>query len=284
MNTPLFFYKFVPFERKDILQKGFIRLTPAKDFNDPFELVPTITPLSSKWIEYILSVNENKKLKFNDDDYEYSYKRSEDLEIKKQLLNNKINKIGILSLSSNNSINQLLTVAVPEKDDPRTNLIMWSHYADSHKGFVIEFKANFIENIDIKKVEYSNERDIITFEDIESNTLNKLFFKKSLEWSYEQEYRAIFELSQADKIINDIHLFQIDKSKINSITFGCNMSDKNKKTIIDIVNDDNSFSNVNFNHAYLNNEGYFLNFYSDNGKCTNNPELGIKRIPIQKNL
>jgi len=214
-NKPLFFYKFVPFERKNILENGMVRFTPAKDFNDPFELQPTITPCSLVWIEYFVNLNDSERgnIKFNDSDYSYSTKRFELLSEKKNLLNKKINEIGILSLSSNSNINQFLTVSIPEKNDPRTNLIMWSHYADSHKGFIIEFREDFIEGIDIQKVEYSDERDIITFEDIDNNNFDKLFFKKSLEWFYEQEYRAILKLDDADKITDDnIHLFEFDKS------------------------------------------------------------------------
>ena len=204
-NKPLFFYKFVPFERKDILDNGMIRFTPAKDFNDPFELQPTITTYSSNFIEYMvsLSAEERQNLKVEDNDYEYSQERFNLLPNKKSLLNKKINKIGILSLSSNLNINQFLTATMSEKNDPRTNLIMWSHYADSHKGFVVEFKWDFIEGIDIQKVEYSEERDILTYEDIDNNNFDKLFFKKSIEWAYEQEYRVILNLNKADKIIND---------------------------------------------------------------------------------
>jgi len=292
MNKPLFFYKFIPFERIDILESGMIRFTPAKDFNDPFEIHPTITPYSLEWIEHIenLSDEERQTLEFNESDSLYSYERLEILLDKRNLLNEKINKIGILSLSSNLNINQLLTVSVPEKNDPRTNLIMWSHYANSHKGFVIEFKKDFIEDIDIQKLEYSDERDIITYEDIDNNNFYNLFFKKSIEWSYEQEYRVILKLDNANKIIdNNIHLFKFDKAKVNSITFGCNMSKDNKKEIMDLIKTDDDYKRVKFNHAYLNDDGYYLNFYHDDGKWTNRLEVDgkaitMRTIPMQKDL
>jgi len=295
-KKPLFYYKFVSFDRKDILENGLIRFTSAKDFNDPFELQLTITPYSLKFIEYIndLSDDEIKNINFNDNDYLYSQERFDLLSKKRNLLNKKINQIGILSLSSNSNINQFLTVTIPEKDDPRTNLIMWSHYADSHKGFVIEFKENFIEGIDIQKVEYNDERDIITYEEIDNNNFKKLFFKKSTEWAYEQEYRALLNLNEADKITkdketDDIHLFKFKKSKINSITFGCNMSKKHKKEIMDLIKKDNDYQGVRFNHSYLNDEGFYLNFYDDNGRWTNRPEhngqlLTMHTIPTQKKL
>lgn len=290
MKKPLFYYKFVSYERIDILKNGLIRFTPAKKCNDPFEIMPTITPISSEYIEYFLNLNQQQRddLHFSDDDYHYSIMRKEKIEEKRKLFQEKIDKMGILSLSSNLKINQLLTVSVPDKNDPRTNLIMWSHYADSHKGFVIEFRENFIENIEMKKVDYNDERNILTYEDIDHNNFDGLFFKKSTEWEYEQEYRAILELDKADKTIttdnDEIHLFKINKKKIKSITFGCRMSNDNKRTIMDIIKNDNEYNDVSFNHAYLNDTGYFLNFYYDDGRFTNNPEFSGQYIPIHKKI
>ncbi len=61
MKKPISYFKFVSFERRQILESGLIRFTPAAEFNDPFELNPTITPLSRKFIEY-QSKSENSGL------------------------------------------------------------------------------------------------------------------------------------------------------------------------------------------------------------------------------
>ncbi|MFA6740551.1 MAG: DUF2971 domain-containing protein [Arcobacteraceae bacterium] len=269
-----------------------IRFTPANDFNDPFELTPGIISLSKEWIEYISSLpkKERQNIQFNEDDMAYSITRIDELEEKKKLLNDKINNMGILSLSSNNNINQLLTVSVPDKKDPRTNILMWSHYANYHRGFVIEFKQDFIKNLDIQKVKYSSKRNILTYEDIKENNFNHILFEKSVEWAYEQEYRAILSLDKADKVLdNNIYLFKFDKSKINSITFGCKMPEENKKTIIDLIKNDQSFKGVAFNHAYINEDGYNLNFYYNDGQITNRlmyegKVIGMQCIPMQKDL
>jgi len=285
METPLFFYKFVSFERKDILENGLIRFTPAKYFNDPFELTPTITPFSTQFIEYSSGLNEIElpRLYFNEEDDKYSYYRESQIEIYRAKFKNEVEKYGILSLSSNNKINQLLTVSIPEKDDPRTNLLMWSHYADSHKGFVIEFESDFVEGIDIKHVNYSENRHVLTFEDIEENRFDSIFFRKSDEWSYEQEYRAVLPLDKADKTDdNDVHLFKIKEEKMRGITFGASMLDENKLIIMDIIKKNSKYTNVKFNHARLNDNGYMLDFYYDDGRCTNNPIYGGRRIRTQR--
>lgn len=286
MTSPKSFFKFVSFDRKDILENGLIRFSPIREFNDPFELEPTITPLSRKFLEYIRSLSESeiRKIETNDEDLAFSTARAEQVGYYKEKYKQEINKHGVLSLCSNNKINPIPTVSTPKKDDPRTNILLWSHYADSHKGFVIELSENFIEGIEINKVDYSGDRDYLTFEDVDEGSFKNVFYKKSVEWSYEQEYRSVFPLEKAYKV-NDrkIHLYKIKKSHIKSITFGCKMSKLRKKEIISLIKNDNEFCGVHFNHARLNDKGFFLDFYGDDGCRTNNPDVaGVRCIPIQK--
>ena len=288
MDKPSSFFKFVSFQRKDILKNGKIRFAPIGEFNDPFELEPVITPISREYFHYFSSLSEKERLQieFTKDDLDYSLTRAA-LTLKyKTNYKEKIKKYGVLSLSSNKQINSLLTVSVPEKIDPRTNILMWSHYADSHKGFVIEFERNFIPRIEIHKVEYSDERDFLTFEDIDKENFARVFYKKSREWSYEQEYRAVLPLSDASQIESgNFHLFKFDKKSVMSITFGYSMSQENKDTIIEIIEKDPDFRAVQFNHALLNEHHFCLEFYTTTGGWTNNPEItGAKIIPNQKIL
>lgn len=287
MKQPLFFYKFVSFDRTDILKNGMIRFAPIGSFNDPFELEPSITPYSTKFLNFIREMPEAEidKITMTESDYAYSADRADKIDHYRKMYREKIGQYGVLSLSSNDSINQMLTVSMPDRKDPRTNILMWSHYADSHKGFVIEFEANFIEGIKLEKVEYSESRDSLTFEDVEEKNFDRVFFKKSPEWQYEQEYRAVSLLSDASRIDDGMfHLFKIDKTKINSITFGCAMSEINKKTITDLVKSDPELKGVKLEHAKLAEEGFYLSFYYDDGGLTNNSEFGPRTIPGQLKL
>lgn len=284
MESPLFFFKFVSFDRKDILENGLIRLTPAKDFNDPFELNPVITPISKKFLEHLSTLSESdlKEMKYTDKDYDYSTERHSNIENYRDKLKSEMEKVGILCLSSNDKINPFLTVSMPEKSDPRTNLLMWAHYADSHKGFIIEFERDFLYDISINKVNYKSDRDSLTYEHISDNNFNNIIFNKSNEWSYEQEYRAVSLLSNAEKSIKNIHLFKINKGKIRSITFGARMLGENKDAIIKIIKNDPEFRDVKLHHAYLSEATYTLEFYFDNGQLTNNQFYNGHSIPNQK--
>jgi len=289
MSKPSSFFKFVSPERKDILINGKIRFAPIGEFNDPFELEPVITPISRKHIEYTLSLSDDKlkTIEFTNEDHNYSLERERLSDEYKSIYKQKISKYGILSLSSNLDINQLISISIPDKKDPRSNILMWSHYADSHKGFIIEFDNDFISGIEIIKVDYSNDRDYLTYEDIDEDHFHKVFFKKSKEWSYEQEYRAIMPLSDASEVIdNRFHLFNFNKKSVKSITFGCAMSEKEKNEIIELIENDKEFVSVIFNHALLDDDNFCLQFYETSGNWTNHPApFGFKminKIPIQK--
>ncbi len=283
MNKPVYFYKFVPFDRKDILENGLIRFAPIGNFNDPFELEPTVTPISRGFLA--LSDRERQQFRPTDDDRAFSTARANEVDAYKKKYKTEIGKYGVLSLSSNTSINPLLTVSMPEKRDPITNILMWSHYGDDHKGFVIEFRADFIDGLSIEEVEYSNKRDFLTFEDIEENIFDRVFLKKSIEWSYEQEYRAVLPLEKCiKKINNDIHLFEIKKSSINSISFGCAMDEEKKTIIKNIIEQDSELNGIALQHAYLSEVDYFLEFYREHRGWTNDPKFGCVAIPMQKKL
>ncbi|WP_345857494.1 DUF2971 domain-containing protein [Shewanella algae] len=288
-KKPFSFFKFVSFERKDILENGQVRFAPIGEFNDPFELEPVITPLSRKFLEYIshLSEDEIKNIELSDEDRDFSSERECQLDEYQKTYKEKVRNYGVLSLTSNADVNPLLSVCVPEKKDPRTNILMWSHYANSHRGFVIEFDAEFIPGLEIEKVEYSNYRDYLTFEDIDDNSFHMVFYKKSEEWAYEQEYRAVLPLSKASKVIDEkFHLFAFNKKSIRSITFGCAMDEDKKQEIIDLIESDDEFGLVQFNHALLNDDDFCLQFYHTSGRWTNHPSpFGFKNftsIPQQK--
>lgn len=285
MSTPSAFFKFVSFERKDVIKNGNIRFSPIGYFNDPFELEPVITPISRDFIKYCTSLTkqEIQEMQFTSEDLDYSLTRTNLIGTYKKKFKDKVKNYGILSLSSNNQIKQLLTASFPEKKDPRENILLWSHYADSHRGFVIEFDKDFISEVELHEVKYSNERDFLTFEDIDDNNFHNIFYKKSKEWAYEQEYRAVLPLNNADNIKdNKYHLFKFRKKSLRSITFGCAMSQSNKDTIMKMIENDSEYGPVQFNHALLNDDDFCLQFYHTSRGWTNAPRFGSRKIPRQK--
>lgn len=75
--------------------------------------------------------------------------------------------------------------------DP-TSFLMWSHYANGHKGAVIEVDIP-AEEPDLFRVVYTAFKSVFS-EDIQTEQdIRHIFSGKTEEWKYEQEYRLITE-------------------------------------------------------------------------------------------
>ncbi len=72
--------------------------------------------------------------------------------------------------------------------EEKSSLLMWAHYANSHKGFCIGYKFEDI----IYSEEYSVIRSYDMFKDYDEFFLD-VWRSKSIEWSYEKEWRLIGE-------------------------------------------------------------------------------------------
>ncbi len=111
------------------------------------------------------------------------------------------------------------------------NELLWAHYADSHKGFCVEYDVEYLTKF------YFNISHMIEVKYVDSPvniSILEMFKKKlsvdeilqimngikSLPWSYEKEFRIVFDKSG---------LKDIDKRGLKSVTLGVNISDDNAK-------------------------------------------------------
>lgn len=107
-------------------------------------------------------------------------------------------------------------LSLTEKPD---NLLMWAHYARNHRGFAIEFDREhkfFYQQLGpadelryIRKVQYLDQRPNIRISTFEDAT--DIFLTKSKDWEYEQEWRIMRPLQDANRVEqlhgDAIHLF-----------------------------------------------------------------------------
>ena len=118
------------------------------------------------------------------------------------------------------------------------NILMWSHYADCHRGFCIQFvrnSENDLGNIEkTRPVSYSYEYpspDPYTENGME-RIYDELFFTKAKGWEYEKEWRMLNEEG-------DIELpLAPGLGDISTIIFGLNMPETQRKTIKNIYSDE----------------------------------------------
>jgi hypothetical protein len=159
-------------------------------------------------------------------------------------------------------------LALTEKPD---NLLMWAHYAQNHKGFVIEFDSEheyFHQRLSpsdelrhIRKMLYSDKRPNIRISTFEDAT--DIFLTKSKEWEYEQEWRIMRPLQDATEIINvggeAIHLFSFPPDCVTGIIFGCRMLPNIRKEIGGYIGSEESYSHLNKLDSVLDKREFKLN-------------------------
>lgn len=183
---------------RNIFTEGYIRLTQVNALNDPFEAI------------YCRDGLRELAYHFNDEHvYDEEY------------ILDQLNKVGVISFSQN-----------------KENLLMWSHYANEHKGIIIGISQfdgeNIFENLFQvqspntsylainyplidgiarpvtyrKGLRYRNDKFDYDYSNISVDGCDYLVYEilmqKSEEWIYEQEYRIVLKLSQADRVITKV--------------------------------------------------------------------------------
>jgi|GEM_PF-1574391 len=103
-------------------------------------------------------------------------------------------------------------------------LLLWSHYGDSHKGMALAF--SFPESSDVVKVEYTKERLSIDLQNggelgpALHKAFKQLLGHKHEGWSYEQEYRFVVPVDKATK--EDGHFWkELPEEYLSGVVLGC---------------------------------------------------------------
>ncbi len=145
------------------------------------------------------------------------------------------------------------------------SMLMWSHYADNHKGFAIIYDINDIENAEnytnsgklirkkpiLKQVTYAEKQSDLTFEveeyvrayrmenlgdvfpprpNLSQDKLRRMITEKSPDWSYEKEWRIIPRHISLEHESNLGYM----SIKPKGIILGSMCSDMEQRQIIDI--------------------------------------------------
>lgn len=166
-----------------------VRISPRSALNDPFEIRPSLDALSKYAKTHLKeSLSKERLDHFLNSSYDGMFKIHGGAPM--------FNDYGVFCLT-----------------ETRTNLLMWSHYANSHKGMVIGFDVEhpfFNQNLGatedhygidvgrIHRVMYSNYRAT------ESVDATDWYLLKSDEWIYEKEHRLILPLKKSGKVLRKL--------------------------------------------------------------------------------
>ena len=227
-------FKYLPPERVDVLENLRIRFSPLRSLNDPFESMPLVDTTEQREQLVQETLQELDELWTNahqddktDDNFrqleearagalELIDRRLDSAEVGKSLIDLIGSKLGILSLCRT-----------------EVSLLMWSHYTNEGKGFVIGFDDShpFFQELSASNrptgpipIVYSMKRNKVSNQD--KRFYERLLCEKPIDWSYEEEER-VFRLYLSndgsigkDGYAQEIFLTELPKEVIQSVYIG----------------------------------------------------------------
>lgn len=116
------------------------------------------------------------------------------------------------------------------------NCLMWSHYADNHKGICIELDPNVEDSYleECRRVNYNKERPVFycsPFSYSAHCSILELLFKKSKDWEYEEEWRCLCMSTRGSAGT----AVELPLGSITRIIMGAKASDESQEEIEGIV-------------------------------------------------
>ncbi|MBY0534436.1 MAG: DUF2971 domain-containing protein [Chitinophagaceae bacterium] len=115
--------------------------------------------------------------------------------------------------------------------EERDNILMWSHYADSHKGYCVGFDKELLFSHcrgQIGTVLYDDRfPELILFDDSISSLIPFTVTKSKL-WGYEKEFRIV-KIDGAKEVVT------LPNEAVLEIILGCKMPEEDKKEIYKIA-------------------------------------------------
>lgn len=236
-----------------MLENALLRYTPPGGFNDPFEGRPEITELSTDERAtnvFTSIIPEETRIIYESlpEAVKAMVSFEQVLALSSQLFESK--KSEILQELKNHTPSvrawfyqkfdeQIGALCLSEVPD---SILMWSHYASSHTGFVLEFDAHhphFAEQRSeddefrhLRRVFYRDARPSAPLSEMEGV---EFFLVKSAHWSYEREWRILRALVEADSVVPSepfpINLFSFPREAVRGVILGARSTETTEGSV-----------------------------------------------------
>ena len=269
------FYKYSDVEgARYILRDGTLKFSFADEYNDPFDtkvdmlseydFINTLPELQKERLNILLS--DEPLPQFSTDIYA---KKTAEL---RQILSNKTQeeKENFKNLvladppESFMDIDRIRAIFIKQLEEVKNsfsydtifcasliydNLLLWSHYAEKHKGVALEFVANIEKDSLLRamtKVNYSAERPFLykspkdfvyksmfqEIKDVLNEYIRTISLTKSLDWKYEQEVR-VYIANIFDPKPYLLHNYHADE--LRAIYLGCKADPNVEKELVGLA-------------------------------------------------
>jgi hypothetical protein len=295
-----FFYKYLGLKRdqtvrSDFLTNGLFRFTQPNELNDPFEVNPRILMEAYSDEDWELARQRGLKDGFPPDQFDQWKHLLVATTPRGRITPEEFPGIpypeGIHSmqeLDEHNAKKELATLLKHINESfgifclttSKENLVMWSLYAESHKGLVVGFEGShpfFSDSHDFNRVEYSEQRISLSSNNGYLRLVGKhfspkshykdlptrLFLRKHPDWRNEKEWRMIRRLDEATlRAPGDslVYLFEIPCEAIRLLILGAQISNENKEEIHRLASSSDKWSHVQILQAHLSSSSFGLEF------------------------
>ena len=219
-----YLYKFYSYNvhSLSVLINNKVWFSKPEALNDPFDIdIDFISPISPDNFVHMMKVLKNNGMISREqfEDYEQNIPDHEALNEISEIMNKKFRddrkKWGVFCMCEH-----------------PTNILMWSNYADHHKGFCVQFirneKSELAEIEKTRPVNYSCKYpspDPFSDNGMEK-LFDELFFTKAKNWEYEKEWRMLNEEGGIELPV---------PGEITAIIFGLKSPAQERETIKNIL-------------------------------------------------
>ncbi len=187
-----------------------------KKFNDPFDCnvdIVRFTKDKNQWNEYLKGMVKRLHPGWN--------RQQRNEWVRERIKERSYEKISVDNIMEGirNRFYQHGILCLTEVPD---NLLMWSHYADGHRGFCLCFDCEnsfFGRANDVKYIKIYPE--LIGPDYPDNEWITAMVFSKSEEWKYEREWRIV-------KIGGGGQSHEYPEGALKKVFFGCQMKEKHK--------------------------------------------------------
>jgi hypothetical protein len=237
-TLPDFFYKYSRVENVyKLLESKTLWFSSPKDFNDPFDCNINLIDFTPSEMDIVKLINEkvegNRSLR------------------RKEIQKNKQNSYRIKKQMAEQFQEVFYNSGVCCFSEVNDNMLMWSHYADNHKGICLKFSSTISDIATMTaKVKYSENFEKVKYFSGDSYSIFHLVFSKFDNWSYEKEIRA-FRLFHNGKV-------EFEIQHLEEIIFGCKMEKKEIENIKNITQKLGYF-HIKFRQAIKTNSSFKIN-------------------------
>jgi hypothetical protein len=289
-DVPETLYKYVRRSGLRLLEERLLRVPSPIGFNDPFEILPGLEALlpADRLAALLSHTVDGEEI---EEIYEETARGRgvPSSEIRRELppdeLRARFESDGMGGIVEDLApgLYRVVQKAISEHlgivcfTDRPDSLLMWSHYAEGHRGFVYGFDPRHPffqpeEGSDrlFRKVAYSRRRPRVVLSDARApsdvfseRVAHEFLFTKSEEWAYESEWRLVLPVDPDESVDGEPHV-RLPEGLLTTIVVGSRASEEDRARVAELTADE-FFRDVEVLQASVSGEEFRIDLAPLNG-------------------